>query len=40
MLNIKINPPLTYKIEGKPSNKRKQTTKPNNKIGEIVRNEK
>ena len=40
MLNLKINPPLNYKMEGKHSNQQKQTTKPNKKLGEMVRNEK
>ena len=36
MINLKRNPPLTCKIEEKPSNQQKQTTKPNKKLGEIV----
>ena len=36
----KINPPLTCKIEGKPSNQQKQTTKPTKKLGTIERNAK
>jgi hypothetical protein len=40
MLNLKRDPPLTCKIEEKPSNKHKQITKPNKKLIKIVRNEK
>ena len=38
--NPKMNPPSTYKIEEKPSNQQKQTTKPNKKLGTIMRKEK
>ena len=38
--NPKMNPPLTYKIEEKPSNQQKQTTKQNKKLGTIMRKEK
>jgi hypothetical protein len=41
ILNLKINPPLAYKIEEKPSNQKKKTIKPiTNKLGEIIRNAK
>ena len=37
--NPKMNPPLTCKLEEKPLNQQKRTTKPNNKLGTIVTKE-